>query len=353
MYRVIHCEIWRDGWFGDLGSDEQHVFMYLFSSPDGSACGAYKVTPKIIANDTNIDRARVVAILKKLCEPWEDGSVRVSWWPEIETVFVHNFYKHQKSNQYFAMAAAKAAEKIDAVARETIYTRYPELRGISQNPPKRRDDGKTPSVPSAHGVNTVSTPSQDGLCTVSTPSDISVSVSGTELRNTPLTPQGAGGAMEADERGAETEARADHEPAIDTQSAPKFDTASAFSEFWETWPKGERKVARGECEKKYRRKVTSAVAHATVMAALRQDIASDGWQRGFSPLPATWINQNRWERDADIPESTTSEGYYPPHIEEALRRGVEKAEEERKALFESIVAKNGGRRFPVHRGASA
>ena len=48
-YRVVRTNMWRDGWFGELEPLEMCVFMYLFSSPDGNACGAFRTTPKAIA----------------------------------------------------------------------------------------------------------------------------------------------------------------------------------------------------------------------------------------------------------------------------------------------------------------
>jgi hypothetical protein len=165
MFRVTDCNMWRDGWFGDLSPEAQHVFMYLFSSPDGSACGAFKITPKIIAGDTNRDRSTIETILAELCKPGKDGKTRVTWWPETEFVFVHKFYHHQKSNGFFEIAAAKSAMACPEFVKELILKTYPEFIPVIENQIARSQSRK--HAPKA--IDTVSTPSQDPIDTVSTP----------------------------------------------------------------------------------------------------------------------------------------------------------------------------------------
>ena len=67
-----------------------------------------------------------------------------------------------------------------------------------------------------------------------------------------------------------------------------------FGKFWATWPKSDRKVAKAECEKRWRSRGLEAdaeriVAHVEAMARSKQ------WRDGFDPAPLTYLNQRRWE----------------------------------------------------------
>lgn len=67
-----------------------------------------------------------------------------------------------------------------------------------------------------------------------------------------------------------------------------------FVKFWETWPKSCRKVAKAECEKRWRSRGLEAdadriVAHVAAMSTSKQ------WRDGFDPAPLTYLNQRRWE----------------------------------------------------------
>lgn len=66
-----------------------------------------------------------------------------------------------------------------------------------------------------------------------------------------------------------------------------------FEEFWNTWPKTERKVARKQCAEKWKKKGLSVkteeiLAHVASMKTTKQ------WLDGFEPAPLTYINGERW-----------------------------------------------------------
>lgn len=70
-----------------------------------------------------------------------------------------------------------------------------------------------------------------------------------------------------------------------------------FPEFWSLYPAGPRKVNKRGCELKWRTRQLDGIADV-ILYGLRAWIASEQWQeRGgvFVPLPATWLNQDRWE----------------------------------------------------------
>lgn len=77
-------------------------------------------------------------------------------------------------------------------------------------------------------------------------------------------------------------------------SSAGADMPTRFQEFWDGWPKTERKTAKAECLKRWRlRKLDThadeILLHITAMKATRQ------WQDGFEPAPLTYLNQKRWE----------------------------------------------------------
>lgn len=70
--------------------------------------------------------------------------------------------------------------------------------------------------------------------------------------------------------------------------------SGAFLRFWTAWPKSQRKQAQGKCWTLWRQKDFDQVAPA-ILEHVESLKASDDWQRGYSPLPYTYLNQKRWE----------------------------------------------------------
>jgi hypothetical protein len=64
-YRQIHVSIWKDTWFLDLEPDEKLLFIYLFSNESSSLSGIYRVSRKVVAFETGLDKARVDEVLSK------------------------------------------------------------------------------------------------------------------------------------------------------------------------------------------------------------------------------------------------------------------------------------------------
>lgn len=72
------------------------------------------------------------------------------------------------------------------------------------------------------------------------------------------------------------------------------DLPTRFSEFWDNWPGSQRKVAKAECQKRWKARRLDSVADQILghVAAMRQ---TKQWQDGFEPAPLTYLNQKRWE----------------------------------------------------------
>ena len=70
--------------------------------------------------------------------------------------------------------------------------------------------------------------------------------------------------------------------------------SDAFLSFWQAWPPGERKVAKGKCAAVWKRKnldssLTEILAHVAAMKG------GDSWKGGYVPMPMTYLNESRWE----------------------------------------------------------
>lgn len=70
-----------------------------------------------------------------------------------------------------------------------------------------------------------------------------------------------------------------------------------FAEFYAAYP---RKVGRGEAEKAWRKAVKHAAPQAIINAAKRYAASRHGQDSKFTPYPATWLNQKRWEDEPEV-----------------------------------------------------
>lgn len=104
-------------------------------------------------------------------------------------------------------------------------------------------------------------------------------------------------------------ARTVHEPSPEQHEAPPnqepltnintpLPPKGEFVRFWNTWPKSPRKVAKAECEKKWKRMNLESIADR-IIAHVEKMKSSKQWVDGYDPAPATYLNQRRWEDDAD------------------------------------------------------
>jgi hypothetical protein len=107
-----------------------------------------------------------------------------------------------------------------------------------------------------------------------------------------------GGREGKGKEGARDASRGDGEPA-------------GFVEFWNAWPKSDRKQARGECLKTWKK--AGAEPHAALIVAHVQRLAdSPSWlkdNRQFVPAPLVYLNQRRWEGADDAGAEPQQESF--------------------------------------------
>lgn len=82
------------------------------------------------------------------------------------------------------------------------------------------------------------------------------------------------------------------------------DVLPGFANFWKTWPSSDRKQAKGECLKAWKK--AGAEPHAAlVLAHVERMKASTGWSKSngeYIPAPLVYLNRRSWEgADASEP----------------------------------------------------
>ena len=93
---------------------------------------------------------------------------------------------------------------------------------------------------------------------------------------------------------AEAEAEAEAE-ALKTKNCPAVpDDKTDFDVFWELYP---RREGKAKAQESFKKKKCSAIM-AKIELAIEQQKGWDKWQKDggqYIPMPATWINQERWD----------------------------------------------------------
>lgn len=94
-----------------------------------------------------------------------------------------------------------------------------------------------------------------------------------------------------EKRGEETRREEKHPPVVPPQGDP------TFQQFWTAYPKA-RQIGKGKAEAAWRKVRPSHALVAEILAALERQKAGVRWREDggrYVPLPATWLNQRRWE----------------------------------------------------------
>lgn len=79
-------------------------------------------------------------------------------------------------------------------------------------------------------------------------------------------------------------------------SSEKSSPASSaeFPKFWATWPRSDRKDAKGKCEEKWKRFKLDFIADK-ILAHVELSKRSAKWIDGFEPSPLKYLSERRWE----------------------------------------------------------
>jgi hypothetical protein len=78
-------------------------------------------------------------------------------------------------------------------------------------------------------------------------------------------------------------------------------TPTRFNQFWESYPKTQRKVSKVKCEEVWIKKKLDDIADE-ILIDVNTKAKSKQWLDGFEPAPLTYLNQQRW-LDGIAPDS--------------------------------------------------
>jgi uncharacterized protein YdaU (DUF1376 family) len=95
-------------------------------------------------------------------------------------------------------------------------------------------------------------------------------------------------------------------PKKEKDSVSAKPTPARFEEFWSTWPKSSRKVAKAECLKRWVSRGLDAQADA-ILADVKAMRGTRQWLDGYEPAPLTYLRQSRWE---DGQQSAADSGWW-------------------------------------------
>jgi hypothetical protein len=125
MYSTVKDDLWQDTWFEELSVEERYLFLYCTTSPRQTTCGAFEITLRTLSHDTRLEE-RTLDVLESLVERSQG---RVMWWPEHNTVWVRNRYKHQGNPAFekYRIGAAKSLKRFSLEVQAAVLEVYPDL----------------------------------------------------------------------------------------------------------------------------------------------------------------------------------------------------------------------------------
>jgi len=121
MNRMIDTATWDDPWFADLDPESKLLFLYFLTNRRSTAAGAFEITLRAMSFETGIEQPRIEYILAN------DLPTRVQWWPDLNIVWVRNFFRHQAANDNFRKSAIAYIAGLPLEVQEAIASVYPNL----------------------------------------------------------------------------------------------------------------------------------------------------------------------------------------------------------------------------------
>lgn len=258
MYRTIDCATWDDPWFAELSPNAKLLFLYFITNRRTSAAGCFEITRRAMMFESGLRGDGLDQALDEIAS-------RVTWWPELQVVFVRNFYKHQGANSNrgnFRKAAMKALAEFPELVQVVVLGAYPELAEA-----ERSHDSGAEGESSHGGAIPNPSPTHGDKETVTV---------------------------------TETEQEGAHAPA----RANGVAYPSGFLRFWGVYP---RKVSKDDAFKAWKQvRPTAADLEEMVRAIERQKKSTEWCDEGgrFIPHPGKWLRAGRWKDEGvEVPES--------------------------------------------------
>jgi len=234
-FRKFNTGTWQDPWFESLSKDAKLLFVYLWTNETCNPAGMYKITQKRILFDCGIDITKHISEL----------APKVTWTPADTVIWVKNFFRHQRQNDKFSVAAVKSIECLSPKYRHAFHDYNKEILDKDNIPPL--------TIPSLTETDTVT----------EAEADISVYGVGTDTNTIPTK--------------------------VSNISSNHFDV------FWKAYP---RKVGKSEARKSWEKTKQKRPPIDIILTVIERQKRSDQWCKDggrFIPYPARWLNQGRWE----------------------------------------------------------
>jgi len=92
-------------WVQKLPKDGIHLYKYLFSNSHCNQAGLYKISLQTISFETKIDIDELPQLLKLM-------EKNVKWWPDIDLMWVKEFFYEQCNSPTFLTAAVNCLSEI-------------------------------------------------------------------------------------------------------------------------------------------------------------------------------------------------------------------------------------------------
>lgn len=102
---------------------------------------------------------------------------------------------------------------------------------------------------------------------------------------------------------------------------PAEGMTAEFDEFWQAWPKGERKQDKAKCLDHWKRNNLTAIG-ALILADVRVKRGTVKWAEGFIEAPLVYLRGKRWE-DGVVPDAP---GAHQPAVTVADNPGLQKTQ---------------------------
>lgn len=268
-YAMVKLSIWADDDFRALSPDAKLLYFTLLTSRSLSHCGIADWRPARLAKRTGLGTDEVEHAGAEMVD-----SLHLVIDEESEEVLVRSFIRNDGLMKQPKMASAMASAYEDAES--------PTLRGVVIHELRRLKE----DYPDLNGWGSLKASEllRNGVVDPSTYPLGKGSGKGFGKGNS--TPSG---------KGCPTPAPTPAPTSSSHTSLPSADAEAEFEAWYAAYP---RKVGRGQAVKAYKAALKKADAE-TIRAGLDAQLpAMSKSERKFIPLPATWLNGERWADEA-------------------------------------------------------
>lgn len=237
-YGKVHTSFWTSANIRELSEDGRALAIYLLTCPHGTIAGVFRLPDGYASEDLQWSADRVQATLSELLANGFATRCEATKWVWV--------VKHLEWNPPENPNQKKAASKVAAQVPDSCQWKANFIGKCGVHL------GMEPT-PKANPSGTLSKPFLN-------------QEQEQEQEQLPPTPKGV-------------------------------EVLAGFAKFWETWPSGDRKQAKGKCLEAWKKAKAEADA-ALVVAHVCRMLGSREWTKNggeFIPAPLVYLSQKRWD----------------------------------------------------------